>query len=98
MEDTESILAKAIRDGGIEASIDHENKWMTCKDKVDVYATNEPQTAFHARVAFCLDIHNEASPFPVHLKMPYCSGRVAGAQQRCRIMQLPSQACAFDNG
>ena len=59
MEDTESILAKAIRDGGIEASIDHENGWMSCKDRVDVYATNEPQSAFHARVAFCLDIHNE---------------------------------------
>ena len=59
MEDTESILAKAIRDGGIEASIDHDNGWMTCKDRVDVYATNEPQSAFHARVAFCLDIHNE---------------------------------------
>lgn len=59
MEDTESILAKAIRDGGIEASIDHENGWMACKDRVDVYATNEPQSAFHARVAFCLDIHNE---------------------------------------
>lgn len=59
VEDTESILAKAIRDGGIEASIDHEHGWMTCKDRVDVYATNEPQSAFHARVAFCLDIHNE---------------------------------------
>lgn len=61
MEDTESILAKAIRDGGVEATIDHDNGWMTCKDRVDVYATSEPQSAFHARVAFCLDVHNEAS-------------------------------------
>ena len=59
MEDTESILGKAIRDGGIEAVIDHEHSWMTSKDTVDVYATSEPQSAFHARVAFCLDIHNE---------------------------------------
>ena len=59
VEDTESILGKAIRDGGIEAVIDHEHSWMTSKDTVDVYATSVPQSAFHARVAFCLDIHNE---------------------------------------
>lgn len=59
VEDTESILAKAIRDGGIEAFIDHQNGWMASRDRVDVYSTGEPQSAFHARVAFCLDIHNE---------------------------------------
>lgn len=59
MEDTESILAKAIRDGGIEATINHQEGFMTSKDTVDVYATSEPQSAFHARVAFCMDIHNE---------------------------------------
>lgn len=26
----------------------------------DVYVTSEPLEAFHARVAFCLDLHNEA--------------------------------------
>ena len=26
----------------------------------DVYSTGEPQAAFHARIAFCLDLHNEA--------------------------------------
>lgn len=60
VEDTESILAKAIKDGGIEAFIDHQNGWMASRDRVDVYSTGEPQSAFHARVAFCLDIHNEA--------------------------------------
>ncbi len=44
---------------GIEAVIDHQNGWMTSRDRVDVYSTGEPQSAFHARVAFCLDIHNE---------------------------------------
>lgn len=71
MEDTESILAKAIRDGGIEATIDHENGWMACKDRVDFYATNEPQSAFHARVAFCLDIHNEVLPWDQDWKLPH---------------------------
>lgn len=27
---------------------------------IDVYATEEPQKAFHKRIAFCLDVHNEA--------------------------------------
>ena len=26
----------------------------------NVYVTSEPAEAFHARVAFCLDLHNEA--------------------------------------
>jgi 26S proteasome regulatory subunit N3 len=27
---------------------------------MDVYSTEEPQRAFHRRIAFCLDVHNEA--------------------------------------
>ena len=59
MEDTECIVAKAIRDGGIDAVLDHGASCMLSKDTPDVYATAEPAAAFHARVAFCLDIHNE---------------------------------------
>lgn len=59
VEDTECIVAKAIRDGGVDAVLDHANGWMLSKDIADVYATAEPAAAFHARVAFCLDIHNE---------------------------------------
>ena len=29
-------------------------------DVVDLYSTEEPQKAFHKRIAFCLDVHNEA--------------------------------------
>lgn len=47
------------RDGGLEASIDHEAGVMVCRESGDVYATAEPAAAFHARTAFCLDIHNE---------------------------------------
>ena len=53
-------MAKAIRDGGVDAVLDHEQSCMRSKDTPDVYATAEPAGAFHARVAFCLDIHNEA--------------------------------------
>ena len=32
---------------------------MLCRKGGDVYSTAEPAAAFHARTAFCLDIHNE---------------------------------------
>ncbi|OUZ99780.1 Proteasome component (PCI) domain [Macleaya cordata] len=58
--DAESIVAKAIRDGAIDATLDHANGWMVSKETGDVYSTNEPQFAFNSRIAFCLNMHNEA--------------------------------------
>ena len=58
--DAESIVSKAIRDGAIDATIDHANGWMVSKETGDVYSTNEPQIAFNSRIAFCLNMHNEA--------------------------------------
>ncbi|PSC71553.1 26S proteasome regulatory subunit [Micractinium conductrix] len=60
VQDTESIVAKAIRDGSIEGSINHEAGTLESARPVDVYATEEPASAFHARIAFCMDVHNEA--------------------------------------
>lgn len=57
----EHIVAKAIRDGGIDAVIDHEGGFMCSRERSDVYSTHEPQAAFHARIAFCLDLHNDAT-------------------------------------
>lgn len=47
------------RDGGLEAMVDHETGVLICQEKGDVYATNQPSAAFHARTSFCLDVHNE---------------------------------------
>jgi 26S proteasome regulatory subunit N3 len=58
--DAESIVAKAIRDGAIDATIDHANGWMVSKETGDIYSTNEPRLAFNSRIAFCLNMHNEA--------------------------------------
>nr|CAG4651706.1 EOG090X03QW [Triops cancriformis] len=58
--DAEFIVAKAIRDGVIEASIDHEGGFMKSKESTDVYNGREPQIAFHQRISFCLDIHNQS--------------------------------------
>ncbi|KAJ3045396.1 26S proteasome non-ATPase regulatory subunit [Rhizophlyctis rosea] len=59
-EDAEYIVAKAIRDGVIDATIDHEKGFMKSKENADIYSTNEPQNAFHNRISFCLDLHNES--------------------------------------
>jgi len=62
----EYICAKAIRDGVIEAKIeplpdgDAQESCLCTQELLDMYGTEEPQKAFHKRIAFCLDVHNEA--------------------------------------
>ncbi|TKY57606.1 26S proteasome non-ATPase regulatory subunit 3-like A [Spatholobus suberectus] len=58
--DAESIVARAIHDGAIDASLDHANGWMVSKETGDIYSTNGPQFAFNSQIAFCLNMHNEA--------------------------------------
>ncbi|XP_060168650.1 probable 26S proteasome non-ATPase regulatory subunit 3 isoform X1 [Lycium barbarum] len=60
VDDAENIVAKAIRDGAIDATLDHANGSLVSKANGDVYSTNEPQLAFDSRIAFCLNMHNEA--------------------------------------
>ena len=59
-EEAEYIVAKAIRDGVIDAGIDHEQGYMKSREVVDVYSTAEPQRAFNERISFCLQLHNES--------------------------------------
>lgn len=59
-EDAEFIVAKAIRDGVIEATLDPERGYMRSKESTDIYCTREPQLAFHQRISFCLDLHNQS--------------------------------------
>jgi len=59
-EDAEFIIAKAIRDGVIEAEINHSEGYVQTKDVSDIYSTREPQKAFHSRIAFCLDIYKNS--------------------------------------
>lgn len=59
-EDAEFIVSKAIRDGVIEATLDPEKGCMRSKESTDVYSTREPQLAFHERISFCLDLHNQS--------------------------------------
>jgi 26S proteasome regulatory subunit N3 len=70
-EDAEFVAAKAIREGAIDAELERGGQaggksgskssgFLVARAPADVYATAEPREALHARVAFCLDVHNEA--------------------------------------
>jgi 26S proteasome regulatory subunit N3 len=59
-EDAEYIVAKSIRDGVIDATIDHEKGHLVSSETVDVYSTNEPLAAFQRRVTFLNATHIEA--------------------------------------
>lgn len=58
--DAEMLCAKAIRDGVVDGVLDHDAGTLTSREAANVYATREPQEAFHKRIRFCLDVHNEA--------------------------------------
>jgi 26S proteasome regulatory subunit N3 len=51
---------QAIRDGVIDGVLDHEASSLISREVSNVYGTKEPQEAFHRRITFCLDVHNEA--------------------------------------
>lgn len=58
-ESAEYITAKAIRDGVIEASLDHQNGHMVTTAQKDAYSTTEPSEAFNARVDALLGMRDE---------------------------------------
>jgi len=59
-DDAEFIVAKSIRDGVIEATVVHDAGFVRSKETVDIYSTREPQLAFHQRIKFCLNMHNQS--------------------------------------
>lgn len=58
-ESAEYITAKAIRDGVIEASLDHANGHLVTTPQRDAYSTTEPSEAFHARISALLGMRDE---------------------------------------
>mmetsp|Transcript_4378 Transcript_4378/g.13259 ORF Transcript_4378/g.13259 Transcript_4378/m.13259 type:complete len:503 (+) Transcript_4378:214-1722(+) len=59
-EDAEGVVTKAIRDGVIDAVIDHKAGAVRSRENLNTYATDEPTQAYHNRVEFCLNIYSEA--------------------------------------
>ena len=60
LEETEQIVAKAIRDGVIDAVINHDQGFMQSRQVNDVYTSNDPQHILNKRIKFCMDLHSDA--------------------------------------
>ncbi|KAK4539307.1 hypothetical protein LTR36_000800 [Oleoguttula mirabilis] len=58
-ESAEYITAKAIRDGVIEASLDHQQGHLVTTPAKDAYSTTEPSEAFHMRIEALLGMRDE---------------------------------------
>lgn len=56
----EYIVAKAIKDGVLEASINHSKGYMECNEVNDVYNTTAPQSEFDRRIKFCMQLNNDS--------------------------------------
>merc|ERR1719272_1703782 len=59
-EDAAGVVAKAVVDGVIEATINHEGQFVQSNPRPNLYSSAEPQKSLHKRVAFCLQLHNDA--------------------------------------
>merc|ERR1711972_695858 len=58
-QDAAGVVAKAVVDGVIDATIDYDQQFLKSKQRFDLYSSCEPQKALHKRIAFCLQIHND---------------------------------------
>ena len=58
--EVEGIVAKAIRDGSLDAALDHTTKTLTSGTAVNIYRTGAPARVFDQHIDFTLNIHNDA--------------------------------------
>ena len=58
--DAEHVCAKAIMDGVIDATLDHDGGFLRSNETGNAYGTNQPQQAFNSRIEFCLEVRNDA--------------------------------------
>jgi len=58
------MVAKAIKDGAIEATIAYDaatgGLYMQSSETADVYRSDEPHGTFDTRIRYCLELHKSA--------------------------------------
>merc|ERR1719263_96603 len=59
MLETEYVISKAIRDGIMNAFIDHEQQIMTSKNHISNCLIVDPQSQLDKRIKFCLQLHRQ---------------------------------------
>ncbi|KAI8140645.1 proteasome regulatory subunit C-terminal-domain-containing protein [Fennellomyces sp. T-0311] len=100
-EDAEFIVSKAIRDGVIDATLDHNGGFMKSKEIVDIYSTNEPQHAFNQRITFCMNLHNDAVKamrFPLDAHRKELANAEAARERERELAQEIAEGDLDDEG
>lgn len=59
-EDAEFIVAKAVRDGVIDAQLDHKAGNVASYNARDTYASRDPERAFDKRIKFCHNLYAQS--------------------------------------
>lgn len=95
-ESTEHIIAKAIRDGVIDATIDHEHGYMQSNEVLDVYSTTQPQEAFHDRIKFCIALHNDSVKAMRYMMNNHSTDLKNAEQARKREKELANELQVSD--
>lgn len=55
----EYIVSKAIRDGVIDAKINHQQGFVESNEILNIYSTSKPQDQFNQRIDFVNSLHND---------------------------------------
>jgi 26S proteasome regulatory subunit N3 len=98
-EDAQFVVAKAIRDGAVEGRLDAAQGCLLCPQGGDTYASGEPAAEFHARITFCLDLHNEAVRGMRYPADAHKSTALESAEQRKERQALEAElAQAMEDG
>ena len=94
-EDTEYIVAKAIKDGVIDATIDHVEGYMQSRIARDMYETEEPAKQFNRRVEHLTGLYNETVRAMRYPPNAHRKGEPASAYMApSHISQEPVLTCA----
>ncbi|CDR41958.1 CYFA0S08e01992g1_1 [Cyberlindnera fabianii] len=56
----EYIVSKAIRDGVIDAKINHQLGYVESNEVLNIYSTSQPQEQFNQRINFVNQLHNDS--------------------------------------
>lgn len=95
-ESTEHIIAKAIRDGVIDATINHRSGYMQSNEVLDVYSTTQPQEAFHDRIKFCIGLHNDSVKAMRYMMNSHTADLKNAEQARKREKELANELQVSD--
>lgn len=99
-EAAEYVVAKAVRDGVIDAVIDPVAGAMALREVADVYLTAQPQAEFDRRIRFCNMLHNESvkgMQFPMSTNRVDLKAHLAASEAENELLKA-LQESDFDDG